>query len=335
MIAPAGLLAIATVTASAALTRLALAYARRRRMLDLPGARRSHDMPTPRGGGIAPAVVAIAGGTWLALLHPQAAASWIASLAGLGMVTGIGWLDDHRPLPAWPRLLVHVAAGLLASIAAVGMPHAVGSWLLVGIASLAVAGLVNAWNFMDGIDGLAASQAAFAMLALLVGGWLEGAWRTWCWISLLAIIGFLPFNTPKARIFLGDAGSGALGYLVAVMSLHAMADGTLPWPLALLPPSAFLLDAGLTLGQRMWRGRAWWRAHREHLYQWLVRSGRAHATVAACYAAWALGASVLAVGLALRTPGVRLLLTLAWLSCGVLVWAGLRTWLWSNARSRR
>ena len=206
---------------------------------------------------------------------------------------------------------------------------------LAAIVVFAIAGLVNAWNFMDGIDGLATSQAGLVTAALLVGGWLSGAWQGLCVLSLAAIAGFLPFNFPRARIFLGDIGSGALGYLVAILSLRATCFGGMPWPLALLPVSAFLIDAGMTLLLRVLRGKAWWRPHREHLYQWLVREGRSHAGVTGWYAIWTLSSSVLAVAAAQYWPAVGLALTIVIISFGVFLWLWFRNRLWMLARQRR
>jgi UDP-N-acetylmuramyl pentapeptide phosphotransferase/UDP-N-acetylglucosamine-1-phosphate transferase len=145
--------------------------------------------------------------------------------------------------------------------------------------------LVNVWNFMDGIDGLAASQAI-----LVAAGWAWLAWPgppAWLLLALAAAgLGFLPFNLPRARIFLGDVGSGALGYLLAVGLLWLPA-GALAWPwLAWLPLSAFLVDAALTLASRILRGEQWWAPHLQHAYQrWTIRIDR-HATVTFAYALW-------------------------------------------------
>src|SRR5690606_26858709 len=105
---------------------------------------------------------------------------------------------------------------------------------------------------------------------------------------VVAVLGFLPFNFPRARCFLGDVGSGALGIAVAALLIVAVARRALdPWT-ALLLPIAFLTDAGLTLASRILLGRRWYTAHREHLYQWLVRRGRSHAGVSGLYAGFNL-----------------------------------------------
>lgn len=329
------LLAATASAASAGATWAALAYARRRRMIDHPGARRVHRRATPRGGGIAPVAVIVAGGVCQVFASRGADGALAACLGALALVAAIGWCDDHRPLSPLLRLLVHLLAAALAWLALGGVPRTLGEGGAAALGIVAIAGLTNAWNFMDGIDGLATSQAAAVLALLLVTGWAGGAWQGWGLLALFALLGFLPFNAPHARIFLGDVGSGALGFLIAVMLLHVVGTGHLAWPLALLPPSAFLIDAGLTLVTRMASGKPWWRAHREHLYQWLVRQRRAHAVVAAAYAAWTVLACAVAVFADGRPAPVRWALTLLVLSSGALAWFALRRRVWTVHRRRR
>ena len=325
---------------SALLTGLARHYALRRELIDHPGQRRNHAIPTPRGGGIGPVMVLLGGGTLLAATDPQSRPILATFLIGLGMVAGIGWLDDHRPLPAWLRLIVHLGAAAAISIALIGMPHDPLQCVVIALSTMMVAGLANAWNFMDGIDGIAASQAGLVAIILLVGGvfaggWLAGAWWFLGWLLLAAMLGFLPFNIPRARIFLGDVGSGAIGFAVASLLLRAVVAGRLPWPLALLPISAFLVDAGMTLSSRILGGKPWWRPHREHLYQWLVRSGYTHLQVTRWYALWTLAAGGLAVASARCGATVAALVAIGALSCATLLWMWSRNRLWIAARHRR
>lgn len=298
-------------------TWLARRYAWRRNLLDQPGERRSHVVATPRGGGIA--IVA----SWLVALaivvgrSPELAAPLAATGAGLLLVAAIGWVDDHRPLSPWWRLGVHaLAAGSLAwAVLAVG-----GSPVQAVAAFLAALVLVNVWNFMDGIDGLAASQAllAAAGYAALAGG---GA-VAWLAMALAAgTAGFLPFNLPAARIFLGDVGSGALGYGIAVLLVATWLQeegGTHPW-LLLLPISVFLVDASLTLAGRMLRRERWWEPHVQHAYQSWTRGIGRHGPVTSAYAL----ASACLVGamLAIRSfpaPVTIGMIATAWLAGGAI-----------------
>lgn len=279
---------------AAVVTWLARRYALRRHLLDQPGERRSHDVATPRGGGISIALLLLLASIWLATgfmtTMPMAAMPALVGFAsGLSLVVLLGWADDHRPLSPWLRLSGHVLASLLfaAGVWMTGAPL----WLLA-LALLAPLVLTNVWNFMDGIDGLATSQAAIAGLAF---AWLaSGAW-VWLALALVAgCCGFLPFNFPKARIFLGDAGSGALGFALGgllVATVHAEAAS---WPLALLPLSAFLIDAGLSLSRRILRSEHWWTPHVQHAYQVCSRRLQRHPPVTAAYAMWSLLALLLA-----------------------------------------
>lgn len=261
-------------------------YALQQRLFDVPDTRRSHRVATPRGGGIAIVVTMLIAIAALALREPQWRTLSFALLGGLLLVAGIGWLDDHRPLPAWPRLLVHAAAAITLAAGLWLGGAASGIALMAAVLALI---LTNVWNFIDGIDGLAASQAALVALgcALLAAPGGSGWWLSWA--LLAACLGFLPFNFPIARIFMGDVGSGALGYLLAALVVLTFLDGrsSAPhWSLPLLPLSACVVDASLTLLSRILRGERWWTPHIRHLYQGLARYWRRHWPVTVGYGAW-------------------------------------------------
>jgi UDP-N-acetylmuramyl pentapeptide phosphotransferase/UDP-N-acetylglucosamine-1-phosphate transferase len=303
------------LVAGAAGTWLARRYALRRALIDHPGDRRSHTMPTPRGGGLGIVAALLLALAWLAWAMPAARTLFVPMGVGLGMVAGIGWADDHRPLPASLRLLVHaVAAALLGGALLV---HGVSPWFAACTAVLALV-LVNVWNFMDGIDGLAASQGALVALGYVL--WAGGGAAGWMAAALMAgLLGFLPFNLPRARVFLGDVGSGAIGFALAcIVGITWRQLPESPRALVLLPLAAFGLDAGLTLASRMFKGERWWEAHVTHAYQrWARRAG--HVPVTLAYGAWTLA-------------GVVLMLQLpAWtwwslLAAGVYVAAGAGIW---------
>jgi len=280
---------------SAGLTEAAIRYAHARRMLDEPGRRRSHTQVTPRGGGVgivAAALIVL----WLALpLRIQA----LQAMTALVLVAGIGWWDDHRSLRALWRLLVHI----LAALVFVAPPTLALFHFMDGTAArlfavmlgatmlLSVVWSINLHNFLDGINGLLAWQAfwTFAAIGALdhmyfnAGlGWLPFALAAAC-------VAFIPFNFPQARVFMGDVGSGAIGFLiVATIWLAAMSRGPRWLAVGLIVASAAIIDTTATLLSRMLAGRRWYSAHREHLYQWLVRSGRSHARVVGYYMAWNL-----------------------------------------------
>lgn len=273
--------------------RLAIAQS----LLDLPGPRRSHAWPTPRGGGVGIVLALLVLGPVLGSVH---AGDWTVLaplLLALTMTAAIGAADDFRPLPAWPRLLVHFGSAVLAAGWLLGVPASSVSALAVVIWIVVLVGAINAWNFMDGIDTLAASQAmlVFAALAWMPGLALESdLWRGLSQVAAAGCAGFLLFNLPPARLFLGDVGSSALGLLVAVLLAYAVLDEGLSWPLALIIPSAFLADSSLTLLGRMIRRERWWQPHREHLYQWAVRAGSGHGVISASYSIWTVLAIIVA-----------------------------------------
>jgi UDP-N-acetylmuramyl pentapeptide phosphotransferase/UDP-N-acetylglucosamine-1-phosphate transferase len=300
-------------------TWVARAYALQRQLVDQPGERRSHRVATPRGGGIAIALAFLVALVTMILREPREIVLLACASFGLLLIAGIGWADDHRPLSPWSRLAVHaVAAGWLA-----GGFYLSGASSIVALTTFASAlALVNIWNFMDGIDGLAATQTILvaAAFAFLAGNLLA----IHLGLALIAsTLGFLPFNFPRARIFLGDVGSGALGFALALMlgmSLDAMPIGA--WPLAFLPLSAFLLDAGLTLFTRVLRGERWWAPHVEHAYQRWARCAGRHPPVTAGYAAWTV---LMCLGMALlwkRDPsGAGMAIVGCWaMGCGVWYW---------------
>lgn len=278
---------VVALAISAGGSRWAIAHARRNNLFDQPGERRSHAVPTPRGGGVG-LVLACLLVILLVGIRASSPDGWLLVAAGLLLVAAIGWWDDHRPLPAWPRLLAHAVAAVCLAWAI----HLQGAPALSVLAAFVLAVvLVNAWNFMDGINGLAASQGLLCALGFAVV--LGDAWRVVALAVAGACLGFLPFNFPKARVFLGDVGSGALGYLVAALLATGFATRPISaWPLLLLPPLAMLVDTGLTLSWRVLHGERWWHAHVQHAYQrWSRRRG--HALVALVFAGWTCAAVAL------------------------------------------
>jgi|SRR5690606_29324758 len=272
-------------------TWLARAYALRRNLLDQPGERRSHTVPTPRGGGIAIiAVVLLA--LWAPVHGPPDAGGWglqAAFAAGFGLVGLVGLVDDHRPLPPWHRLAVHAGAAAIFSLA---LWHGGAAPLVAAGVFATILVLVNVWNFMDGINGIAATQALLVAGGLAAG--LSGGWGMVALGLAAACLGFLPYNFPRARIFMGDVGSGAVGFALAALGgVLATTRGVDAGLLLLLPLSAFLVDASLTLARRMLRRERWWTPHVQHAYQAWAR-GSGHVPVTLAYAAWTLGGLMLA-----------------------------------------
>jgi UDP-N-acetylmuramyl pentapeptide phosphotransferase/UDP-N-acetylglucosamine-1-phosphate transferase len=310
--------AFAAFAISAISTWLAIGYAHRRRLIDQPGVRRSHSLPTPRGGGIGIVVAVLVAACIPATLRPPTSIGAAVTLTiAILIVAAVGWIDDHRGLSARARFAAHCIAAaifLLPVIAAVALsPEAVEErfatsvstvWISLVVIVLAIVWFVNLHNFMDGIDGILAAQAIFvlAVLALLcrhVGEPHAGE----ILVFAAAAAGFLPFNFPRARIFMGDVGSAVLGLLIAVAVLWQMSAPDTALASGLVLCSGFVTDATCTLVSRMARGRRWYSAHREHLYQWLVRSGFSHAGVVALYMGWNLVIALPVVAWINRAPG--------------------------------
>jgi Fuc2NAc and GlcNAc transferase len=255
-------------------------YALARSLMDIPNARSSHTVPTPRGGGVA---IVLAFLLALPVLATAGVLSWGVAWSLLGVGAGvavIGFLDDHGHIPARWRLLGHFASAIWALFWLGGLPPLrlfdmsfdLG-WLGHVLAAVYLVWLLNLYNFMDGIDGIASVEALCTCLggALLYG--LSGNAEL-VWTPLLlagAVLGFLYWNFPPARIFMGDAGSGFLGVVLGVLSLQAAwVEPDLLWSWLILL-GVFVMDATWTLLRRLLRGERVYEAHRSHAYQYASR----------------------------------------------------------------
>lgn len=257
-------------------------------LVDVPNERSSHSSPTPRGGGLAIAFTVLGG---IILLGLWGWISWdlAAALSGGGaMIAAVGWIDDHRSLPASTRFAVQVLAALwaifwLGGFATINVGvanfHVGFVGLIIGVVGIVWA--INLYNFVDGIDGLAAGEAistgTIGGLILLAMGHPGLAM-----VSLLiaaANAGFLPLNWAPAKLFMGDVGSGMLGYLFAVLAIASENEGAIPVLIWVLLLGAFVFDATVTLCRRIANGERWYHAHHSHAYQRMVQAGKSHATV--------------------------------------------------------
>ena len=257
---------------------------RRRDVLDRPNARSSHLAPTPRGGGIA--VIAAVLLAWIALGKTGLVGSSVidASLGAI-ILAVVSWIDDLRGLSPGVRLLAQAVAVMIGILALPEARNGLEAWLGPALYEAAV-GLVWIWwinlfNFMDGIDGLAASEAAAIGAGLLLFASIgEGADPQTALLAaglIGAAIGFLLWNWSPAHVFLGDVGSVPLGYLSGFLLLDLANRGR--WKIALILPLYFIADATVTLLRRLLRGERIWEPHRQHFYQRAVRSGLGHAAV--------------------------------------------------------
>lgn len=271
------------------LRRYALAHS----LLDIPNARSSHSVPTPRGGGVAIVVSFLLALPWMAA---AGVASWRLVWALLGAGVGsalLGFLDDHRHVAARWRLLGHFAAAAWALFWLGGLPpvtvfgHAHDLvWVGHALAVVYLVWMLNLYNFMDGIDGIAGVEAicvclsAAALFAFSGPGGGDQAAGVWLPLLLAcAVAGFLFWNLPPARIFMGDAGSGFLGLTLGILSLQAGWAAPQLWWSWLILLGVFVVDATFTLLCRLLHGDKVYEAHRSHAYQHAARRFGRHRPV--------------------------------------------------------
>jgi Fuc2NAc and GlcNAc transferase len=281
------LLALASAAAACLLTFVIRRMALARGLLDVPNERSSHRIPTPRGGGFAIVLVATAAFCWLAVTRRLDGAAFAALMGGLA-VAAVGLIDDRRPVSPGLRLAAHLAAALWALAWLGGLPPLrFGDHLVaLGAAGAVVGGLgivwaLNLFNFMDGIDGIAASEATFVAWAgaALTAAPPTGGVSAAAVMFGAACLGFLPWNWPAARIFMGDAGSGYLGFVISVLAVATARDNPAALWVWLILGGVFFVDATVTLLHRLLRGEPVQQAHRTHAYQWLARRWRSHLKV--------------------------------------------------------
>ncbi|WP_151702917.1 MraY family glycosyltransferase [Nitrincola alkalilacustris] len=287
------------VVSAFVLTGFMLRYALSRNILDVPNDRSSHSQPTPRGGGLA--FVA----TFLTVVAVYAAFTldtlgWgvvLALILGGGLIALIGFQDDRIYIPVRYRLLVHFIAAIWGIYCLGGLPDMPvfgveikfgwAGWLF---AAFYMVWLLNLYNFMDGLDGLASLEAVTVCIGGALAYWVamvtsgQAVSLTDSAILLplflaASVFGFLLWNFPPAKIFMGDVGSGFLGFTIGMLSLHAAwIEPQLFWSWVILL-AVFVVDATYTLLCRLVRGEQIYRAHRTHAFQYASRMLGSHRSV--------------------------------------------------------
>jgi UDP-N-acetylmuramyl pentapeptide phosphotransferase/UDP-N-acetylglucosamine-1-phosphate transferase len=271
--AAAAMIAVAAAAACAALIVLLYPWLERH-ALAKPNARSSHLTPTPQGGGIAVmAAVVIAVGIAFALRWFDAArdSPLLAIVAAAVLMAGIGAIDDFRPLPVGPRLLLQalLVAGVIYVLPdGLRVVPLLPYWLERVLLVLGGLWFVNLVNFMDGLDWMTVAEVIPLTASLVVFGWAQALPPYGTVIALAlggAVAAFAYFNRPVARLFLGDVGSLPIGLLLGWLLLLVAAGGHLV--AAIVMPLYYLADATITLLRRLFRGEPFWQAHRSHFYQ--------------------------------------------------------------------
>lgn len=280
--------AVAVVVFSFALTHVLRRYALHKSLLDIPNGRSSHTIPTPRGGGVAIVISYLAALVWMLYAGLMGRDLFLATFGAGAVIAALGFLDDHGHIAARWRLLGHFFAaawalfwlGGLPAISVFGMTLAPG--LIVNVlTAFYLVWLLNLYNFMDGIDGIASVEAICVCVGAAIIYALSG-FGTLVWLPVLlacAVAGFLFWNFPPAKIFMGDAGSGFLGIMLGCLSLQgAWISSQFLWVWLILL-GVFIVDATVTLIRRLVRGDKVYEAHRSHAYQFASRRFGKHLPV--------------------------------------------------------
>jgi UDP-N-acetylmuramyl pentapeptide phosphotransferase/UDP-N-acetylglucosamine-1-phosphate transferase len=308
-------------------------------LLDFPNERSSHIIPTPRGGGLALVIVTIISIGLLYFIGPRSSVNGLSSIfLGAILVAGVSLWDDFHPLPYWIRLLVHlVVAGIV--VIEVGywrvfyLPF-IGAiylgWTGLPVTIFWVVGMINAYNFMDGVDGIAGGQGVIAGLGWAVFGMLSGQ----SFIASVGVVlaasclGFLGHNWPPAKIFMGDVGSTFLGYTFAVLPVVAGQHDTQLSFIGVLLVWPFIFDTAATFLRRLVHNENIFSAHLSHFYQRLVATGFSHKKIASLY-----------IGLSIISLGCSTALFMKWhwadnLVVLIMVTMSLSLWLGTRRRER-
>lgn len=331
------LIAATSIAVSACLTARFCDPSSRLHILDHPNERSLHERPTPRAGGVAIVIGIAVGMAALAAVLPSPSELTIVALGALP-IAAVAFADDRWGLAVRWRLLAHtaVAIALAWTSLRLGILHVPGlavvlpPWLAVGSAAVLIVWMTNLYNFMDGMDGFAGGMAVIGFGTFALLGFMQGR-ADFAAVNLViasSALGFLFFNFPPARIFMGDTGSTTLGFLAAAMMLWAGRDGIFPLWIGLVVFSPFVVDATVTLIRRVLRRERIWQAHRTHYYQCLVQLGWGHRkTVMAEYALMLACAVSAAAALHRHAPGQWVFVS-AWV-------AGYIVLLWITSRAVR
>lgn len=307
------------------LTRLFSDPGSRLYILDIPNARSLHSRPTPRTGGVAIVIGMLSGSLLYALVSLRAIPGDSDLLVGVTAVIAISfisYLDDQRHVSVVYRLTMQVMVAVLLVIAGLtiryislpGFAIPLPPWVATGLTVLLTIWMINLYNFMDGVDGLAGGMAVLGFGAFAFMGWMADheLFYAACLVVASASAGFLILNFPPARIFMGDTGSSTLGVLAAAFSLWGTREGIFPFWVAGLVFSPFIADATVTLLRRLWRRENIWHAHRSHYYQQLAQTGWGHRKTVLVEYAIMLGCAITAISSLRATISAQMAVLAGW-----------------------
>lgn len=268
------------------LTDLIRRYTLKKNIIDVPNNRSSHSIPTPRGGGISIVFTFLFAISFVDSL-PQ---DIFFALIGAGiLIAAVGFWDDQGHIAARWRLLSHFIAAFVVLIFLGGPPgfqvfdfNVDTGWLGIVTVAFILVWVLNLYNFMDGIDGIAAAETIFVACVGALFSWLSG-FESLSFVSLIlaaSTMGFLFLNWPPAKIFMGDVGSAFLGLIIGIIAYASILKGLSVWLWVILL-GVFLVDSGITLLRRILNGDKWYEAHCSHAYQHAARKwGHKRVTVA-------------------------------------------------------
>jgi UDP-N-acetylmuramyl pentapeptide phosphotransferase/UDP-N-acetylglucosamine-1-phosphate transferase len=308
-----------------------------RKIIDIPNGRSSHTQPTPRGGGLVIVVISTMGIIVSWIVFPDwSLPNLLIFLVGAASIALEGWMDDLYSFPVRQRLVTQISIFIMISWGIGAWPSVVlpilGELHLgrigVVVSFLWVMGLVNTYNFMDGIDGIVGVQAVVAGLGWALLGWIDGQLLVSSIGFLIAAssLGFLGHNWSPARVFMGDVSSAFLGYAFAVLPIMAtiknphlfLAGILLVWP--------FIFDTTFTFFRRLRNGENVLSAHRSHFYQRLIIIGFSHRFVTLFYMVLALPGLILAVLWTLKIPGTTIVVSYSLILLPVMQLAFVKFW---------
>lgn len=336
------LLAAAAFIISLMLTRRFCDPTSRFHILDQPNVRSLHTQPTPRSGGLGILTAVYLCGTAAIYFAGQPQDPFYIWMAGSSfLVAGISYADDRFTVPSGVRFVIHALAAsalvfggvVIGRLQLPGLELALPYWAGVIVTLLFVVWMLNLYNFMDGMDGFAGGMAVFGFGTFAVLGLLAGV-AFFAVLSLIiaaAALGFLVFNFPPARIFMGDVGSSTLGFVAASMSLWAAHERLFPFWIAVLVFSPFIADATVTLLRRLWRREKIWQAHKTHYYQRLVQAGWGHRKTVLVEYLIMLGCGLTAVFSLHATTVIQAAMLTGWVLFYIIFFSGV-SWYASGRR---